>query len=266
LTYLAVDRNVSASTQNQALAAILFLYKEVLAIELPWLQDVTRAKRTQRLPVVLTRGEVDRVLAQLEGTSQLIAKLLYGTGMRLMEMVRLRIKDIDFERREIIVRSGKGDKDRVTMLPEVMIPPLRDHLIRVRALFDKDRAENLAGVYLPHALEIKYPHAGKDWAWYWVFPSRGLARDPRSDIIRRHHSDPQKLQRALRRAVTMAGIAKPVTPHVFRHSFATHLLEAGYDIRTVQELLGHKDVATTQIYTHVLNRGGKGVVSPLDRI
>lgn len=264
LSHLAIERNVSASTQNQALAALLFLYKEILAINLPWLKELTRAKRTQRLPVVLTRSEVDRVIAQLEGTHQLMVKLLYGTGIRLMELVRLRIKDVDFERREIIVRSGKGNKDRVTMLPEVIITPLREHLIRVRVLFDNDRADNLSGVYLPNALEVKYPNAGKEWAWYWVFPARGLSRDPRSELVRRHHTDEQTLQRAIRKAAQIARIAKTITPHVFRHSFATHLLESGYDIRTVQELLGHKDVSTTQIYTHVLNRGGRGVRSPLD--
>ncbi len=264
LTHLAVDLKVSAATQNQALAALLFLYKEVLEIELPWLGEVTRAKSSRRLPVVLTRREVDQVLGRLEGTHQLMAKLLYGTGMRLMEVVRLRVKDVEFERREILVRDGKGGKDRVTMLPDTLSVALREHLDRVRGLFDQDRADDLPGVYLPFALEVKYPHAGKTWGWHWVFPARGLSRDPRSGVTRRHHADEQSLQRAVKRAVQAAGIAKSATPHTFRHSFATHLLEAGYDIRTVQELLGHKDVTTTQIYTHVLNRGGRGVRSPLD--
>ncbi|MBB1127426.1 integron integrase [Thiospirillum jenense] len=265
LTHLAVNRNVSSSTQNQALAALLFLYKEVLEVELTWLENVTRAKPSRRLPVVLTRGEIDRILTMLEGTHQLMGKLLYGSGMRLMELVRLRIKDVEFTRREIVVRSGKGGKDRVTMLPDTLIAPLQEHLVRVQLLFEQDRAADVPGVYLPHALELKYPNAGKEWAWQWVFPARGLSRDPRSDITRRHHTDEQALQRAIKRAVQSSGIAKPATPHTFRHSFATHLLEAGYDIRTVQELLGHKDVSTTQVYTHVLNRGGHGVRSPLDR-
>ncbi len=235
-------------------------------IELPWLAEVTRAKSSRRLPVVLTRREVDQVLGRLEGTHRLMARLLYGTGMRLMEVVRLRVKDVEFERREILVRDGKGGKDRVTMLPETLLMALREHLDCVRGLFDQDRADDLPGVYLPFALEAKYPHAGKTWGWHWVFPARGLSRDPRSGVTRRHHADEQSLQRAVKRAVQAAGIAKPATPHTFRHSFATHLLEAGYDIRTVQELLGHKDVSTTMIYTHVLNRGGKGVKSPLDAL
>lgn len=265
LTHLAVNRNVSASTQNQALAALLFLYKEVLEVELTWLENVTRAKPSRRLPVVLTRGEIDRILSMLDGTHQLMGKLLYGSGMRLMELVRLRIKDVEFTRREIVVRSGKGGKDRVTMLPDTLIAPLQEHLVRVQLLFEQDRAADAAGVYLPDALEVKYPNAGKEWAWQWVFPARKLSCDPRSGITRRHHTDEQALQRAIKRAVQASGIAKPATPHTFRHSFATHLLEAGYDIRTVQELLGHKDVSTTQVYTHVLNRGGRGVRSPLDR-
>lgn len=264
LTYLAVGRGVSASTQNQALAALLFLYKEVLGIELPWLSEVVRAKKPQRLPTVLTRAEVGQVLSRLDGSHALMARLLYGTGMRVMEVARLRVKDVEFERREIVVRDGKGGKDRVTVLPDALAEPLRAHLQRVRELFEVDRRDGMPGVYLPDALAVKYPNAGKEWGWQWVFPSRKLSSDPRSGVMRRHHALDQALARAVKAAAQTAGIAKPVTPHAFRHSFATHLLESGYDIRTVQELLGHKDVSTTQIYTHVLNRGGHGVRSPLD--
>lgn len=265
LSSLAVERNVAASTQKQALAAILFLYKEVLAMDLPWLDGITRAKQRVRVPVVLSRLEVERLLALMEGTHGLMAKLLYGTGMRLMECVRLRVKDLDFDRREVTVREGKGGKDRVTMLPVSLSAPLFEHLEHVRALYKGDRAAGLPGVYLPDALDRKYPNAGKSWPWFWVFPSASLALDPISGIERRHHAHEQSLQRALKRAVSMAGISKPATTHTLRHSFATHLLESGYDIRTVQELLGHSDVSTTMIYTHVLNKGGRGVVSPLDR-
>ena len=266
LTSLAVERNVAASTQKQALAAILFLYKEVLAMDLPWLDGITRAKQRVRVPVVLSRLEVERLLALMEGTHGLMAKLLYGTGMRLMECVRLRVKDVDFDRREVTVREGKGGKDRVTMLPLSLSAPLSQHLERVRALFEGDRAADLPGVFMPDALERKYPNAGKTWPWFWVFPSASISTDPTSGIRRRHHAHEQSLQRALKRAVSMAGISKPATTHTLRHSFATHLLEGGYDIRTVQELLGHSDVSTTMIYTHVLNKGGRGVVSPLDRV
>ncbi|MHB1292506.1 MAG: integron integrase [Sulfuricella sp.] len=266
LTDLAVARKVSASTQNQALAALLFLYKEVLGIELPWLDDVVRAKKPQRLPVVLTVAEVQRLLARLDGSHGLMARLLYGTGMRLMECVRLRVKDVNFERNEIIVRDGKGGKDRVTMLPASLAGPIGEHLKRVRVLFEQDRAEDAPGVYLPDALEKKYPNAGKEWGWFWVFPSRSIATDPRTGIVRRHHAHEQALQRAIKKAVSAAGIAKPASTHTLRHSFATHLLQSGYDIRTVQELLGHSDVSTTMIYTHVLNRGGRGVESPLDQL
>lgn len=266
LTDLAVVRKVSASTQNQALAALLFLYKQVLGIDLPWLDDVVRAKKPQRLPVVLTVTEVQRLLAHLDGSHGLMARLLYGTGMRLMECVRLRVKDVNFERNEIIVRDGKGGKDRVTMLPASLAGPLREHLKRVRMLFEQDRAEDAPGVYLPDALEKKYPNAGKEWGWFWVFPSRSIATDPRTGIVRRHHAHEQALQRAIKKAVSAAGIAKPASTHTLRHSFATHLLQSGYDIRTVQELLGHSDVSTTMIYTHVLNRGGRGVESPLDHL
>jgi integron integrase len=266
LTHLAVAGRVSASTQNQAKSALLFLYKEVLGAELPWLDGIESAKRPARLPVVLTPGEVEAVLAPATGTTGLILRLLYGTGMRIMECLRLRVKDVDFARREIVVRDGKGAKDRVTMLPERLALPLQAHLVRVKALHAADRAAGVAGVYLPFALARKYPNADGEWAWQYVFPSRGLSVDPRSGVARRHHADETAVQRAMRQALRDAGIAKPATPHTLRHSFATHLLDAGYDIRTVQELLGHADVATTMVYTHVLNRGGRGVASPLDRL
>ncbi|MDO8437073.1 MAG: integron integrase [Nitrosomonadaceae bacterium] len=264
LSHLAVAGKVAASTQNQAKSALLFLYREVLALELPWLDNVTQAKTPQRLPVVLTVSEVKSLLNRLDGTLWLMASLLYGGGLRLMECVRLRVKDVDFEMRQVTVREGKGFKDRVTMLPGSSIAPLQAHLVRVRALHDEDVAEGYGEVYLPYALEKKYPNAAKEWGWQYVFPSRSLSVDPRSGVTRRHHVDEKSLQRAVKRAAQQAGIAKPATPHTFRHSFATHLLQSGYDIRTVQELMGHKDVQTTMIYTHVLNRGGRGVVSPLD--
>lgn len=265
LSHLAVDRSVSASTQNQAKSALLFLYKEVLGIQLPWRDNITQAKVPRRLPVVLTRDEVLAVLSRLKGTHALIASLLYGTGMRLMEALRLRVKDVDFLRREILVREGKGFKDRVTMLPETEITPLKAHLVRVRTLHDEDVAQGYGEVYMPFALDRKYPNAGKSWGWQYVFPSKNLSIDPYSGKTRRHHVDPKGVQRAVKQAVLDAGLTKPATPHSLRHSFATHLLESGYDIRTVQELLGHSDVSTTMIYTHVLNKGGRGVISPLDR-
>lgn len=265
LSDLAVQRNVSASTQNQAKSALLFLYKEVLRIDLPWLGKIESAKRPQRLPVVLTPEEVDALLARLTGTPWLIVSLIYGTGMRVMECLRLRVKDVDFSRREIVIREGKGAKDRVTMLPDKLALPLRSHLERVRALHESDLASGYGEVYLPHALERKYPNANRAWAWQYVFPSARLSVDPRSGVTRRHHADPKAIQRAMREAVRAARIAKLATPHTLRHSFATHLLESGYDIRTVQELLGHQDVTTTEIYTHVLNRGPRAVRSPLDR-
>jgi len=264
LSHLAMERNVSASTQNQAKSALLFLYKEVLGVELPWLENVVQAKAPKRLPVVLTQAEVQLVLRQLEGTLELMAGLLYGSGLRLMECVRLRVKDVDFSRCEVLVREGKGGKDRVTMLPVSLVEPLQRHLVKVRALHKSDLAEGYGEVYLPNALARKYPNAGREWGWQYVFPSRVLSSDPRSEAVRRHHADEKALQRAMKKAVAEAGIVKPATPHSLRHSFATHLLQSGYDIRTVQELLGHKDVQTTMIYTHVLNRGGRGVVSPLD--
>ena len=265
LTHLAVVGRVAAATQNQAKSALLFLYKDVLAVELPWLDRVEPAKAPRRLPVVLTRAEVDAVLGRLSGTHALIGLLLYGSGLRIMECLRLRVKDIDFTRREILVRDGKGAKDRVTMLPAAAVAPLREHLVRVRALFACDRGDGVVPVYLPYALDRKYPGVGQEWGWQYVFPSARLSRDPRSGLRRRHHVQDQAFQRAMRQAVLDAGLSKPATPHTLRHSFATHLLEGGYDIRTVQELLGHSDVSTTMIYTHVLNRGGRGVVSPVDR-
>ncbi len=264
LTHLAVKGRVAASTQNQAKSALLFLYKEVLGIELPWLDNVTQAKAPKRLPVVLTREEVQAVLARLEGTHWLIASLLYGSGLRIMEGLRLRVKDVELTRREILVRDGKGFKDRVTMLPTALLVPLKTHLQRVKLLHEQDLAAGYGAVHLPYALDKKYPNAGREWAWQYIFPSANLSVDPRSDETRRHHLQDQAVQRAVKQAVRAAGLAKLATPHTFRHSFATHLLESGYDIRTVQELLGHSDVSTTMIYTHVLNRGGRGVVSPLD--
>jgi len=264
LSHLAVDRGVSASTQNQAKAALLFMYREVLVTDLPWLTEVAQAKRQTKLPVVLTQGEIRGLFDQMDGVMALVAKVLYGTGIRLMEGLRLRVKDLEFERLEVIVREGKGGKDRITMLPEGLVKPLRAHLDRVRALHEKDLQEGFGEVWLPDALAMKIKAAPKAWGWQWVFPSSLRSVDPRSGITRRHHLQPESVQKAIRLAARGAEIIKPVTPHVLRHSFATHVLAAGYDIRTVQELLGHKDVATTMIYTHVLNRGGRGVLSPLD--
>lgn len=266
LTHLAVAGKVAAGTQNQALSALLFLYKEILGVTLPWLEAVTRAKRPQRVPTVLSALEVQWVLSRLDGRDWLMASLLYGTGMRLMECVRLRVKDVDFSRNEITVRDGKGGKDRHTVLPSSMVEPLMRQLDRVREWHREDLGAGYAGVYLPHALARKYLRAPKEIAWQYVFPAPKRSKDPRDGSMRRHHVDEKLLQRAVRNAVQGAGISKPASCHTLRHSFATHLIEAGYDIRTVQELLGHADVATTQIYTHVLNRGGSGVLSPLDRI
>lgn len=265
LTHLATERDVSASTHQQALSALLFLYREVLGTELPWLGEIVRPKKPRRLPVVLSREEVHLLLAQLEGTHRLMARLLYGTGMRIMECLRLRVKDLDLRRREITVRHGKGGRDRVTMVPRSMVGELSDQVARARILWSKDRAEGRPGVELPFALARKYPRADESWGWFWVFPAPELSRDPRSDAMRRHHRHEESLGRAIKRAVHAARIAKPATAHTLRHAFATHLLESGYDIRTVQELLGHRDVSTTMIYTHVLNRGGFCVVSPIDR-
>ncbi|WP_297575931.1 integron integrase [uncultured Deefgea sp.] len=264
LTHLAVDGGVSASTQNQALSALLFLYRQVLDVSLPWLDEVVRAKQPKHLPVVLTRREVAELLAQADGLYALQLQLLYGTGIRLMECMRLRVNDVDFERLEVLVRDGKGAKDRVTMLPQSVVEPLQAHLLRRRSIHEADLAAGMADVFLPDALAIKYPNAAKEWGWQYVFATTGYVQDPRSGAVRRHHQDEKLLQRAMKRAVNAAGIAKPATPHTLRHSFATHLLAAGYDIRTVQALLGHADVATTMIYTQVLNKGGRGVTSPLD--
>jgi integron integrase len=263
LSALAERHQVAASTQNQALAALLFLYKEVLGMQLPWLDGIRKAKRPRRLPVVLTREEVRSLLARMEGTHALMARLLYGTGMRLREMIKLRVKDVELSRLEIVIREAKGGKDRMTVFPSTLALPL--HLARVHTLFLEDRARNLPPVELPGAYGRKNPAAGSLWGWQWVIPQRSLAVDPRTAVKRRHHANEPSFSRALARAAREAGLVKPVTAHTMRHSFATHLMEAGYDIRTVQEVLGHKDVSTTMIYAHVLNRGGRGVVSPLDR-
>ncbi|MCB0061948.1 MAG: integron integrase [Caldilineaceae bacterium] len=264
LTHLAVNQNVSPSTQNQALSALLFLYRNVLKIELTGRIDAVRAKADKRLPVVLTKAEVQEVIGRMTGLHQLMAKLLYGSGIRLMECLRLRVKDVDFDRHQLSVRNTKGNEDRVTMLPQSITPQLREHLVRIKQQHVVDLAEGYGSVELPFALARKYPNADREWYWQYVFPSENLSVDPRSKIVRRHHLDPSGLQKAVKRAAAGTNITKHVTPHIFRHCFATHLLEAGYDIRTVQELLGHKDVKTTQIYTHVLNKGPMGVRSPLD--
>ncbi len=266
LTHLAVDRGVSASTQNQAKSALLFMYKEVLDAQLPWLDHVEHAKTPQRMPVVLTQDEVAQVLRRLHGVHRLIGRLLYGTGMRIMEGVRLRVKDVEFTRREVLVRDGKGQKDRVAMLPDRIATPLKLQMEKAHALHQRDLTAGAGAVYLPDALALKYPRAAREWGWQYLFPAPTFSRDPRSGVVRRHHLGDQAFQRAMRQAVLDAGLTKPATPHTLRHSFATHLLDAGYDIRTVQELLGHSDVSTTMIYTHVLNRGGRGVISPLDRL
>ncbi|MEZ5464046.1 MAG: integron integrase [Lysobacteraceae bacterium] len=265
LTGLAVNGKVSASTQNQALSALLFLYRKVLKVDLPWMENVVRARRSVRVPTVLSRDEVTRLLACLDGRPWLIASLLYGTGMRLMECLRLRVKDLDFSRNEITVRSGKGGKDRRTVLPRQLVEPLHREVNRAQALHHSDLADGFGVALLPHALARKYPNAGREFGWQFVFPSVQRSRDPRSGGTHRHHYSEDVLSRAIRSARRTAGILKPVSAHTFRHSFATHLIEAGYDIRTVQELLGHQDVSTTQIYTHVLNSGARGVISPLDR-
>lgn len=264
LTHLAVGGKVAPGTQSQALSAILFLYREVLECKLPWLENVVRAKPAHRMPVVLTPAEVARVLARLDGRDWLMASLLYGTGMRLMECVRLRVKDVDFARNEILVRDGKGSKDRRTVLPARLQAPLLQQVARVQEVHREDLQTEWQGVYLPYALARKYPAAPREFGWQYLFPGERRSVDPRDGKLRRHHIDEKCLQRAVRQAVLGTGIAKPASCHTFRHCFATHLLEAGYDIRTVQELLGHADISTTQIYTHVLNRGAGGVRSPLD--
>jgi len=264
ITHLATRRKVSASTQNQALSAIIFLYKEVLKQPLDPVKAV-RARKPKRIPTVLSKDEVLRVVNAMSGKHQLMAKLLYGSGLRLNECIRLRVKDIDFAQQCLTVRDGKGDKDRITILPESLLTPLEEHLRRVKQIHQKDLKDGFGAVYLPGALEKKYPNANREWAWQFVFPSKTISRDPRSGVQRRHHIADSSLQKAVRSAAKLAGITdKHVTPHTFRHSFATHLLQNGYDIRTVQELLGHKDVKTTMIYTHVLQRGGLAVRSPLD--
>jgi integron integrase len=263
LSALAV-RGVSASTQNQALSAILFLYQHVLAMRLPWLSEVVRAQRPARLPVVLSREEVRLLLAGLQGVAWLAASLMYGAGLRLMECVELRVKDLDFHRGELTIRDGKGGKDRVTMLPVALKPYLAGHLERRKALHRSDLSAGRGAVALPGALAVKYPGASCEWAWQWVFPATRFYRDRVTGDYRRHHLHETVIQRAVKEAARAADIARPATCHSLRHSFATHLLESGYDIRTIQELLGHRDVSTTMIYTHVLNRGGRGVRSPLD--
>ncbi len=266
LTHLATELNVSASTQNQAKSALLFLYKEVLGADLPWLREIVMAKAARRLPVVLTAAEVRALLAELNGTMWVVCSLLYGTGMRLLEGLRLRVKDVEFARHEIVVRAGKGNKDRVTVLPENLMLPLREQLERARVLHNKDLEQGFGDVWLPDALAVKYPRTGRTWGWQYVFPAARRAVDPRSGRERRHHVFEQSVQKSVMLAARRAGIVKPCSPHVLRHSFATHMLQAGYDIRTVQELLGHSDVSTTMIYTHVLNKGGRGVLSPLDAL
>jgi len=266
LSSLAEQRGVSASTQNQALSALLFLYRRVLDVDLPWLDGLVHARRPAHVPVVLSRAEVAAVLGELSGPAWLMAALLYGAGLRLLECLQLRVKDVDFERAEIVVRRGKGGRDRRTMLPESIRGPLDAHLRVVRRQHDADVAHGGGWVELPHALGRKYPNAGREWAWQWLFPATRTYRHPETGQWRRHHFHESALQRVVRAAVIRSGVAKPAGCHTFRHSFATHLLESGYDIRTVQELLGHRDVRTTMIYTHVLNRGGLGVQSPADAL
>jgi integron integrase len=265
LTHLAVEARVAASTQNQALQAILFLYREVLDTNLPWLQNVTRASRPKRLPVVLSSTEVRSLLAQLDGMCWLIASLLYGSGLRLMEAHRLRIKDMDLVRGELIARDAKGGRDRVTVLPATVVAPLREHLAKLSDRFERQRKLREPGVWLPTAIARKYPDAAIQWGWQWVFPANSLCRDAYTGKPTRHHQHEKILQRAVQTAVHKARILQPASCHTLRHCFATHLLEAGCDIRTVQELLGHADVSATMIYTHVLGKGAMGVKSPLDR-
>jgi len=266
LTALAVERHLSASTQNQALAALLFLYREVFGRDPGWLDGLVRAKRPRRLPVVLTRAEMSRLLGALHGVTWIMAMLLYGAGLRLRECLRLRVKDVELSRNEIVIREGKGNKERVTMLPASAKAALSAHLERVRSLHERDLAAGLGHVQLPDALARKYPNADREWGWQWVFPAARICTDPRFGAPQRYHVHESVLQKAIHTAARTAGIAKPVGPHTLRHGFATDLLAAGYDIRTVQELLGHNDVTTTMIYTHVLNRGGRGVVSPADQL
>lgn len=266
LSWLANERQISPATHKQALSALLFLYQKVLGQDIPWMAEIGRPKERLRLPVVLTHDEMLRVFEALPPAHRLMGQLLYGTGMRIMEGVRLRVKDVDFERRAIVVREGKGAKDRVVMLPSSLMPGLHMQMAQARRLWAGDRRAGRAGVHLPHALARKYPRADTSWMWFWVFPHDKLSMDPRTDVERRHHVQEQTFQRAFKKALAHAGINKPATPHTLRHSFATHLLQSGYDIRTVQELLGHSDVSTTMIYTHVLKVGGGGVRSPLDAL
>lgn len=264
LSYLATQKNIAASTQNQALSAILFLYRHVLLKPIDIPTDLIRAEKSKTLPTVLTHAEALAVIQEMKGPAQLMAKLLYGGGLRLMECLRLRVKDLDFGHHQLIVRDGKGEDDRLTVLPDSLITDLQRHLQGVKVQHQKDLKAGYGEVYLPYALARKYPNAAREWTWQYVFPALSLSTDPVSKKTMRHHADPSVLQKAVRQAAKVAGIDKPVSPHTFRHSFATHLLQNGYDIRTVQELLGHKDVKTTMIYTHVLNRGGLAVKSPLD--
>ncbi len=266
ISHLATDRKVASSTQNQALNAIVFLYKQVLNVDLGDFGHMERAKKPERLPTVMSRDEAGRILSSMDGIHQLMAKLLYGCGLRLMECVRLRVKDIDFDQNHLIVRDGKGMKDRSTMLPDQLKPYLLEHLERVKTTHEQDLNKGYGEVFLPFALERKYPNAAHEWGWQYVFPSGKISKDPRSGKLRRHHISENSLQRAVQKAARKANLTKHVSPHTFRHSFATHLLESGYDIRTVQELLGHKDVTTTMIYTHVIRKGGMGVQSPLDTL
>lgn len=266
LSHLASEREVAAATQNQALSALLFLYGAVLEVKLPWMGEIQHAKRPVRVPVVLSVEEIKALLGRLHGTKWLMASLLYGAGLRLRECLKLRVKDLDFDYQQITVRDAKGAKDRVTMLPAGLREPLRTHLVLVKGLHEQDLAEGFGAVEMPFALERKYPNAAREWGWQYVFPSRHRSADPRSGAIRRHHVFDSVLPRAISQAARDAHIAKPVGSHTLRHSFATHLLAAGHDIRTVQELLGHADVSTTMVYTHVLNKGGRGVGSPLDKL
>jgi len=263
LTYLAIERKVSPSTQNQALNSIIYLYKYILKKDLGEITKL-RPRGSKHLPTVLTQKEVHKIFSLLHGENKLMTKLLYGSGLRISECLNLRVKDLDFEMSQIIVRDSKGNRDRLTMLPQSLYEPLNEHLIGVEILYKEDQKNGIEGVYLPHALARKYPNAGKEWIWQWVFPSGSLSKDPRSGIIRRHHRHESSLRKNIKATSRKAGIQKHVTPHTFRHSFATHLLENNYDIRTVQELLGHKSVKTTMIYTHVLNKGPSAVLSPLD--
>jgi integron integrase len=266
LSYLATTQNVSASTQNQALCALVFLYKQVLEVDLPEFDAIVWAKKPKKLPVVFSKVEVKLVLNQLSGTHWVMANLLYGAGLRLIECLRLRVKDVDFDKNQVMVRAGKGERDRVTILPEILKRQLQRHLSQIKKLHETDLKNGFGSVYLPYGLERKYPNASKEWEWQWIFPAVNISTDPRSGARRRHHLHESVLQKAVRAAIKKAGLTKSAGCHTLRHSFATHLLQDGYDIRTVQELLGHQNVATTMIYTHVINKGGMGVQSPADKL